>query len=130
MGGLNRIPLLCVQKVILHPLSCPPHYFQVLVALACDLGLDMLQCCSEAHKWAWFRRYCMAARVAAAIVRRSLLPTGFCEEVMKKAQDISADGEELSRDHENQEIFHREHDEQLLMWLNRYSHFTEGRVGC
>lgn len=31
-------------------------FFQVLVALACDLGLDSVSCCVDSHKWAWFRR--------------------------------------------------------------------------
>jgi E3 ubiquitin-protein ligase HERC2 len=91
----------------------------VLVALACDLGLDTLQCCTEAHKWAWFRRYCMAARVAAGVVQRSSLPTPFCDEVMKKIQDISGDGEAINGDHINNARFKQEHDEQLLLWLNR-----------
>ncbi|KAK3100706.1 hypothetical protein FSP39_024049, partial [Pinctada imbricata] len=94
-------------------------FFKVLVALACDLGLDSKSFCKEAHKWAWFRRYCMAARVATAIVQRSSLPVPFAEEVRKKIQDISGDGEELSKDHENHSIFRQEQDEQLLLWLNR-----------
>ncbi|KAL3879973.1 hypothetical protein ACJMK2_032247, partial [Sinanodonta woodiana] len=94
-------------------------FFKVLVALACDLGLNNLQCCAEAHKWAWFRRYCMAARVAAAIVQRSVMPAHFCEEVMKKIQDIMDERESINRDHENHQIFKQELDEQLLLWLNR-----------
>ena len=92
---------------------------QVLVALACDLGLDSLPACMEAHKWAWFRRYCMAARVAKAMECRTVLPTPFCEEVLKKIQEISADGEPLDRSHENHSMYKRDHDEQLLLWLNR-----------
>ncbi|KAL5011340.1 hypothetical protein ScPMuIL_009891 [Solemya velum] len=94
-------------------------FFKVLVALACDLGLDTLQCCTEAHKWAWFRRYCVAARVAASIVQRIHSSHTFCEEVMKKIQDISGEGEELTRKHEDHSLFRQEHDEQLLLWLNR-----------
>ncbi|GAB1604494.1 E3 ubiquitin-protein ligase HERC2-like [Argonauta hians] len=94
-------------------------FFKVLVALACDLGLDCLQCCAEAHKWAWFRRYCAAARVSTAIVNRTILPVSFTEDVMKKIEDISAEGECLTKDHENHDIFKQEHDEQLLLWLNR-----------
>lgn len=56
-------------------------FFQELVALACDLGLDSLPCCGENHKWSWFRRYCMAARVASAIINRKALPATFCTEV-------------------------------------------------
>ncbi|XP_062585981.1 E3 ubiquitin-protein ligase HERC2-like, partial [Saccostrea cucullata] len=94
-------------------------FFKVLVALACDLELDKLNCCSEAHKWAWFRRYCMAARVATGIVQRTALPVSFLEEVRKKILDISCDEEEDTNAHENHEIFKQEQDEQLLLWLNR-----------
>ena len=95
-------------------------FFKVLVALACDLGLDTLPCCAEAHKWAWFRRYCMAARAAASIVKRTALPVGFTEEVMKKIHDIAAESEELTREYETHTVFKQEPDEQLLIWLNRY----------
>lgn len=87
--------------------------------MACDLGLDTLPCCTEAHKWMWFRRYCMAARVAIAIDHRSQLPAPFAEEVRKKIQDLAADNEEMSKTHENHQIFKQEQDEQLLIWLNR-----------
>ncbi|XP_052077229.1 E3 ubiquitin-protein ligase HERC2-like isoform X2 [Mytilus californianus] len=94
-------------------------FFKVLVALACDLGLDTLPCCTEAHKWTWFRRYCMAARVAISIVHRTQLPVPFADEVRKKIQDLAADGEEMTRKHEDHQIFKIEQDEQLLIWLNR-----------
>ncbi|XP_060607151.1 E3 ubiquitin-protein ligase HERC2-like isoform X1 [Ruditapes philippinarum] len=95
-------------------------FFKVLVALACDLGLDSLTCCTEmAHKWAWFRRYCMAARVVAAIVKRGKLPATFLDEVMKKIQDIADDGENITTDHADHTIFKQELDEQLLLWMNR-----------
>ena len=94
-------------------------FAQVLVALACDLSLDTLPCCAEAHKWAWFRRYCSAARVAAAIVTRSALPPVFAEEVGKKIQDIASEGELGSSEHLDHEFFRLEQDEQLLQWLNR-----------
>jgi hypothetical protein len=54
---------------------------QVLAALACDLALDTLPCCAETHKWAWFRRYCTASRVAVALDKRSGLPRPFLDEV-------------------------------------------------
>ena len=59
-------------------------FFKELVALACHLGLDSLPCCSETYKWAWFRRYCMAARVANSLIKRVNLPASFCVEVRKK----------------------------------------------
>lgn len=57
-------------------------WLQVLVALACDLELDTLPCCAETHKWAWFRRYCMASRVAVALDKRTSLPRLFLDEVL------------------------------------------------
>ena len=62
-----------------HLLHSP--FFKVLVALACDLRLDALSCCVESHRWAWFRRYCTAARVAKSLESRTVLPEMFCEEV-------------------------------------------------
>ena len=96
------------------------YVLQVLVALACDLGLDSLPTCLEVHKWSWFRRYCMAARVAKSLENRNPLPSPFCEEVMKKMHEISAEGETLNHDHEDHNLFGREQDEQLLLWLNRF----------
>ncbi|ESO89418.1 hypothetical protein LOTGIDRAFT_218809 [Lottia gigantea] len=107
-------PLVRSGKHLMHS-----PFFKVLVALACDLHLDTLQCCAEAHKWVWFRRYCMAARVANAIVNRLPLPQVFCDEVLKKIQDIAAEGEEESHEHKDQMVFKLGQDEQLLQWLNR-----------
>ncbi|KAJ1527956.1 hypothetical protein ONE63_007889 [Megalurothrips usitatus] len=98
------------------------RFFQELVALACDLGLDTLPCCSENHKWSWFRRYCSAARVAAAIINRKPLPATFCTEVRKRVLELSPEGtspKDLNTDHENHALFKVDHDEQLLMWLSR-----------
>ncbi|XP_063244096.1 E3 ubiquitin-protein ligase HERC2 isoform X2 [Bacillus rossius redtenbacheri] len=94
-------------------------FFKVLVALACDLGLDSHPCCSENHKWSWFRRYCMAARVASALVNRTALPHSFCVEVRKKISEMAPDSSSMVFDHENHDIFKQAHDEQLLLWLHR-----------
>lgn len=94
-------------------------FFKVLVALACDLGLDSILHSVDVHKWVWFRRYCLASRVASALENRGMLPIAFCEEVNKKVQEISLDCERLDRDYENQSLFSRDQDEQLLHWLNR-----------
>lgn len=108
-------PIVRAGKHLMHS-----PFFKELVALACDLELDRLSCCSEAHKWAWFRRYCMAARVATGIVQRTVLPMSFIEEVRKKILDISGEEEETALNvHENHDIFKQEQDEQLLLWLNR-----------
>ncbi|XP_023218340.1 E3 ubiquitin-protein ligase HERC2-like isoform X1 [Centruroides sculpturatus] len=94
-------------------------FFKVLVALACDLGLDSLSCCSENHRWLWFRRYCVAARTASALVRRTPLPTAFTEEVMKKIKEMVPENEIITYEHESHELFKKEHDDQLILWVNR-----------
>ncbi|XP_076233389.1 E3 ubiquitin-protein ligase HERC2 [Calliopsis andreniformis] len=107
-------PLVRGGKQLMHS-----DFFKVLVALACDLELDGMQCCSEIHKWSWFRRYCLSARVAKALVNRTPLPKAFCLEVIKRITEMTTDGEGITKDHENHELFKQEHDEQLLQWLNR-----------
>lgn len=82
MGGGEQWPFLSFLTWLL----C----LQVLVALACDLELDTLPCCAETHKWAWFRRYCMASRVAVALDKRTPLPRLFLDEVLTAAtQELS-----------------------------------------
>lgn len=66
------------------------EYFKTLVALACDMQLDSLLPHGEAHKWAWFRRYCSAVRVAQSLIRRVTLPPTFTLEVRKKLLEIAS----------------------------------------
>ncbi|UYV60264.1 HERC2 [Cordylochernes scorpioides] len=94
-------------------------FFKVLVALACDLGLDSLPCCAENHRWLWFRRYCLAARTAQALVNRTALPPPFCEEVRKRIRELIPEDEMLTTEHEHHALFRQEHDEQLVLWANR-----------
>ncbi|CAH1964040.1 unnamed protein product [Acanthoscelides obtectus] len=96
-------------------------FFKVLVALACDLELDKLPTLCDSHKWSWFRRYCHASRVAKALVHRTPLPMSFCMEVRKKlnAGEQYHDDDDEYFEHERHTIFRKEHDEQLLIWLNR-----------
>uniref|UniRef100_A0A8C4NJF8 HECT-type E3 ubiquitin transferase n=1 Tax=Eptatretus burgeri TaxID=7764 RepID=A0A8C4NJF8_EPTBU len=94
-------------------------FFKVLVALACDLELDSLSCCAETHKWAWFRRYCTAARVAVALEKRTPLPRLFLYLVFQKIYELMGDTEEMNSLHEQHDVFKREHDEQLVQWINR-----------
>lgn len=93
---------------------------QVLVALACDLELDKLIGVTDNHKWLWFRRYCHAARVAKALIHRTQLPKNFCLEVRKKFTESNDQEADEPWDHEKHNVFKKEHDEQLLAWLNRY----------
>lgn len=71
------------------------------------------------HKWLWFRKYCHAARVAKSLIHRTQLPMSFCYEVRKKLMDSNAELSEEYYEYENNRIFKKEHDEQLLIWLNR-----------
>ncbi|XP_018562377.1 E3 ubiquitin-protein ligase HERC2 isoform X2 [Anoplophora glabripennis] len=94
-------------------------FFKVLIALACDLELDKMVGLVDNHKWSWFRRYCHAARVAKSLIHRTPLPLGFCQEVRKKLGDPSLENTEEFWEHEKHTVFKKEHDEQLLIWLNR-----------
>ena len=95
-------------------------FFRELVALACDLGLDSLPCCTEtSYKWSWFRRYCIAARVATALINRTMLPQQFCLDVRKKIMEMCAEDEVFTLDYESHAVFKLGHDEQLLQWLHR-----------
>lgn len=94
-------------------------FFKILISVACDLELDTMHCCSEIHKWSWFKRYCLAARVAKSLINRTPLAKAFCLEVTKRINEMTANAEESTKDHEDHTIFKQEHDEQLLQWLNR-----------
>ncbi|XP_037324635.2 E3 ubiquitin-protein ligase HERC2 [Pungitius pungitius] len=107
-------PIVRGGKQLLHS-----PFFKVLVALACDLELDTLPCCAETHKWAWFRRYCTASRVAVSLDKRTSLPRPFLDEVTKKIRELMADHESMNGLHDSHDLFKREHDEQLVQWMNR-----------
>jgi len=96
-------------------------FFQVLVALACDLRLDALPCCaSDGSRWAWFRRYCAAARAATALIQRTHLPESFTSEVRRKISEIQGESIKVNVDHENPALFSQDHDMQLLLWMNSH----------
>ena len=108
-------PVVRAGKQLLHS-----NFFKELVALACDLGLDSLPCCTEAgYRWTWFRRYCVAARVATALIHRTPLPGPFCLEVRKKIIEMVAEDEAFCLDYESHAVFKAGSDEQLLVWLAR-----------
>lgn len=83
------------------------------------MELDKVISINDNHKWSWFRRYCHAARVAKAIINRTTLPQTFCIEVRKKLVDSSTEDDEHVWEHEQHDVFKKEQDEQLLIWLNR-----------
>ncbi|XP_019845780.2 probable E3 ubiquitin-protein ligase HERC2 [Bactrocera dorsalis] len=63
-------------------------YFKTLAALACDMQLDAALPPADVHKWAWFKRYCIAVRVAQSLIKRTELPRTFCMEVRKKFAEM------------------------------------------
>uniref|UniRef100_W8AHF9 HECT-type E3 ubiquitin transferase n=1 Tax=Ceratitis capitata TaxID=7213 RepID=W8AHF9_CERCA len=63
-------------------------YFKTLAALACDMQLDAALPAADVHKWAWFKRYCIAVRVAQSLIKRTELPRPFCMEVRKKFAEM------------------------------------------
>ncbi|XP_037935505.1 probable E3 ubiquitin-protein ligase HERC2 [Teleopsis dalmanni] len=63
-------------------------YFKTLAALACDMLLDSVLPSTDVHKWAWFKRYCIAVRVAQSLIKRTPLPKLFCLEVRKKITEM------------------------------------------
>ncbi|XP_068720941.1 E3 ubiquitin-protein ligase HERC2-like [Montipora capricornis] len=94
-------------------------FFKVLVAFACDLALDYLPCCVDGHEWAWFRRFCVASRVAQSLELRTPLPHDFLAEVQEKISEVVRETEDNADTFSDHEVFKREHDEQLLLWLNQ-----------
>lgn len=125
------------------------HYFRELVALACELKIDLSVCSgSDAARWAWFRRYSLALRTAEALIHRlefiyklnsrrgyyifnsfrTPLPQAFCVDVGKRVAEAGTggcpspplDGELSFASWEDHAVFTRQHDEQLLQWLNKY----------
>jgi E3 ubiquitin-protein ligase HERC2 len=78
---------------------------------------------ADQPKWMWFWRYCVASRVGKALQQRSSalpLPSVFCDDVLKKVEELTADDERVDRSYEDNELFGNEQDEQLLIWLNRF----------
>ncbi|CAH0390182.1 unnamed protein product [Bemisia tabaci] len=94
-------------------------FFKALIALACELKLDVLPCCSDNPKWNWFKKYCIASRVASSLINRTDIPESFCSEVRKLIVEVDGCADSAIAAHENHNVFKLEHDEQLLLWLSR-----------
>ncbi|GAB6021505.1 E3 ubiquitin-protein ligase herc2 [Chamberlinius hualienensis] len=107
-------PIVRGGKHLLHS-----SFFRELVALACDLGLDFLPCCADSHRWSWFSRFCTSSRVASALINRHEFPPAFCEEVKQQIKEMGPETPIITSDHENNLLFHQEHDAQLLQWITR-----------
>nr|XP_026484631.1 probable E3 ubiquitin-protein ligase HERC2 isoform X1 [Vanessa tameamea] len=100
------------------------HYLKELAWLACGLRVDSRVCSGpDAARWAWFKRYCLCMRTADALIRRTPLPTPFLSDVRKRLIDLGAyNADEVTSDLQNpwedNTKFTRQHDEQLLHWVN------------
>ncbi|XP_022131000.2 probable E3 ubiquitin-protein ligase HERC2 [Pieris rapae] len=98
------------------------HYLKELAWLACGLRVDARVCNgTDAARWAWFKRYCLCVRTADALLRRASLPLPFLTDVRKRLADLGVYTEEGSSDNawEDNAKFTRQHDEQLLHWVNK-----------
>ena len=103
---------------------CSP-FFQSLMTLAANLELDTLDCCSDTSKWSWFSQYCMALRTAKSLQHRTPLPIQFVQEVSEKITVLKQDGESDDASYLDHRILKQEHDEQLLLWIQRYVLLTD-----
>ncbi|XP_052754599.1 probable E3 ubiquitin-protein ligase HERC2 isoform X2 [Galleria mellonella] len=101
------------------------HYLKELAWLACGLRIDTRVCNGpDAARWAWFKRYCLCMRTADALIRRVPMPIPFLADVRKRLADLGVyNVEENSTDAqypwEDNTKFTRQHDEQLLHWVNK-----------
>ncbi|XP_013183359.2 probable E3 ubiquitin-protein ligase HERC2 [Amyelois transitella] len=113
-------PLLRTGTHLMHT-----HYLKELAWLACGLRMDTRVCNGpEAGRWAWFKKYCLCIRTADALIRRVPMPIMFLADVRKRLSDLGVyNVDENSTDAqypwEDNTKFTRQHDEQLLHWVNK-----------
>lgn len=101
------------------------HYLKELAWLACTLRLDARVCSGhDAAKWLWFKKFCLCMRTSDSLIKRIPMPTPFLIDVRKRLADLGVyNSDEISLDikhpWEDNELFTRQHDEQLLHWVNK-----------
>ncbi|CAH0722311.1 unnamed protein product, partial [Brenthis ino] len=100
------------------------HYLKELAWLACGLRVDARVCSGpDAARWAWFKRYCLCMRTADALLRRTPFPAPFLSDVRKRLADLGVynadESTEVHNSWEDNTKFTRQHDEQLLHWVNK-----------
>ena len=61
----------------------------------------------------------MASRVASSLESRLPLPYDFLTKVKEKISEMVQDSQECAVEYSDHKVFKREHDEQLLLWLNQ-----------
>ncbi|XP_045542472.1 probable E3 ubiquitin-protein ligase HERC2 [Papilio machaon] len=100
------------------------HYLKELAWLACGLRIDSRVCTgADSARWAWFKRYCLCMRTADALLRRAPMPAPFLADVRKRLADLGVYNNEDTGDAqqpwEDNTKFTKQHDEQLLHWVNK-----------
>ena len=71
-------------------------------------------------KWHWFKQYCVAARMSKALEQRTNLPPPVIKSVKEKVDSLKLLHEEEDSNYLSPKVFTREHDQQLVLWLQRY----------
>ncbi|KAL0895990.1 hypothetical protein ABMA27_011981 [Loxostege sticticalis] len=115
------------------------HYLKELAWLACGLRMDT-RVCNGPDTARWFKRYCLCMRTADALIRRVPIPMPFLADVRKRLSDLGVyNADETSTDAqypwEDNTKFTRQHDEQLLHWVNKRPEdwsgwWSGGSLGC
>ncbi|CAK1599489.1 unnamed protein product [Parnassius mnemosyne] len=111
------------------------HYLKELAWLACGLRVDARVCGgADAARWAWFKRYCLCVRTADALIRRAPLPVPFLADVRKRLADLGVyNVDDTAGDApypwEDNTKFTKQHDEQLLHWVNKRAEEWSGWWG-
>ena len=73
----------------------------------------------------------MALRTAKSLQHRTPLPMQFVQEVNEKVAVLKQDGELDDTSYLDHKILKQEHDEQLLIWMQRYVfNFVKNFVYC
>ncbi|XP_028033518.1 probable E3 ubiquitin-protein ligase HERC2 [Bombyx mandarina] len=115
----NEEPALRTGSHLMHT-----HYMKELAWLACGLRIDSRVCNGpDSSRWAWFKRYCLCIRTADALIRRRQMPSPFLGDVRKRLADLGVYSEESTSEApyawEDNTKFTKQHDEQLLHWVNK-----------
>ena len=95
-------------------------FFQSLVSLATNLELDTLETCRDSVKWQWFSQYCLASRMCRSLQYRRPLPLPVARGIKEKVTLLKLPDEEDDEKYLNSKVFGLEHDQQLILWLQRF----------
>ncbi|XP_050522470.1 E3 ubiquitin-protein ligase HERC2 [Daktulosphaira vitifoliae] len=95
---------------------CFSEYFKSLVIMMKWLNSSLSSWHFDAS---WFVDYCYGSDVANSLIKREPMPEEFINQVHKKVETLDKNYKKDSKNaFLNNSIFTKEHDEQLLLWLN------------